>query len=86
MNKRDLFQMYLTEDVTKAEENYKRWREGYNQAMTSAKASQMLLAYYRRETVVAYEIWQYKVQCYNKKFRGSNRINDIEKYDSLAED
>ena len=74
MNKRDLFKMYLSEDVQRAEDNYRRWQEGYARCLTSDKASVELRTYYKRECEVAFEIWHYKVKCYNNKFRGSKII------------
>ena len=70
MNKRDLFKMYLSEDLQRAEDNYKRWQESYSFYLsTDKKVSQMLLTYYKRETEVAYELWQYKLKCYNRQLQ-----------------
>ena len=68
MNKRDLFKMYLSEDLQKAEDNYKRWQESYDYLLQlPSKTSKELLTYYKRETEVAYELWQFKVKCFSKK-------------------
>ena len=69
MNKSEMFRMYLSEDLLKAEENYKRWLESYEFFINSEKASKELRTYYRRETEVAYALWQYKLKCYNKQFK-----------------
>ena len=66
--------MYLSEDVQRAEDNYRRWQEGYARCLMSDKASVELRTYYKRECEVAFEIWHYKVKCYNNKFRGSKII------------
>jgi hypothetical protein len=72
MNKRELFKMYLEEDLSKAEENYKRWQESYEYYLQlQTKVSRELLTYYKRETEVAYELYQYKLKCYNSKIRKS---------------
>lgn len=74
MNKRDLFKMYLLEDLKTSESNYKRWLEGYSRCLASDKSSKELCTYYKRETEVAYELWMFKLKCYNNKFRGSKIV------------
>lgn len=67
MNKRDLFKMYLLEDLQRAEDNYKKWQENYDYLLqVPSKKSKELLTYYKRETEVAYELWQFKLKCFNK--------------------
>ena len=76
MNKRELFEMYLSEDLAKAEDNYKRWLESYEFFLTKeTKVSKELITYYRRETEVAHEIWQFKLKCYSKKLK-TNPISE----------
>jgi hypothetical protein len=69
MNKSEMFRMYLSEDLMKAEDNYKKWFQSYELYLNSEKASKELRTYYRRETEVAYALWQYKLRCYNKQFK-----------------
>lgn len=74
VNKSEMLEMYLREDVEKAKESYLRWKESYNFYLNLDKSSQGLITYYRRETEVALAIWQYKLSCLNKKFK----LNPIE--------
>lgn len=72
MNKRDLFEMYLSEDLQRAEDNYKRWQESYDYLLQlPSKTSRELLTYYKRETEVAYELWQFKLKCFSRKIHKS---------------
>lgn len=74
MNKRELFRMYLEEDLAKAEENYKRWQESYEYYLQlKTKVSRELLTYYKRESEVAYELYLYKLKCFNSKVRKNKK-------------
>ena len=73
MNKRDLFTMYLAEDLQRAEDNYKRWQESYDYLLLFPNKSSIgLLTYYKRETEVAYELWQFKLKCFSKKIHNKS--------------
>ena len=68
VTKRELFLMYLLEDVQAAEDRYKSWLEACNYYLSvEDKCSKELITYYRKETDVAFAIWQYKLKCYNKQ-------------------
>ena len=73
INKRDLFEMYLAEELQKAEDNYKKWQESYDYYLLfPSKASSQLITYYKRETEVAYELWQFKLKCFSKKIHNKS--------------
>lgn len=76
VNKSEMFKMYLSEDLMKAEDNYKNWFQAYEFYLNSEKASKELRTYYKRETEVAFAIWQYKLRCYNKQFKIKNPISE----------
>lgn len=76
MNKSEMFKMYLSDDLMQAEDRYKRWLESYRFYLISDKASPELRTYYKRETEVAYQIWQYKLKCYNKQFKIKSPISE----------
>ena len=77
MNKRDLFVMYLSEELKRAEDNYNNWKDSYEYYLQlQSKVSRGLIVYYRQETEVAYELWQYKVKCYSKILKNHNPINE----------
>jgi hypothetical protein len=76
MNKRELFVMYLSEDLKRAEDNYNNWKDSYEYYLQlQTKVSRELITYYRRESEVAYELWQYKVKCYSKVLKNNNPIS-----------
>lgn len=69
MNQRDMLYEQLEYDVLKAEKNYKAWEESFQYFLSLGdKASLGLRCYYRIETDVAYEVWQYKLKNFNDKF------------------
>ena len=74
MNKRELFKMYLTEDLSRAEENYKRWQESYEYylQLPPKTVSRELIVYYRREAEVALALWQYKSKCYQRQLKSKS--------------
>lgn len=69
MNKRELFEMYLSEDLQRAEDNYNKWAKAYEFYLNSEKASKELRTYYKREAEVAFALWQYKLKCFSKQFK-----------------
>ena len=69
VNKRQMFEMYLSEDLQRAEDNYNKWAQAYEFYMNSEKASKELRTYYKREAEVAYALWQFKLKCYNKQLK-----------------
>lgn len=77
MNKRELFSMYLSEDLRVTENNYKKWEESYKYYLQlQTKTSKELITYYKRETEVAYELWQYKLKCYSKVLKNEKPISE----------
>lgn len=70
MNKREMLREQLEEDVLRAKSNYQAWEESYKHYLSMGNdASLGLLSYYKTEAEVAYEVWQYKLKNFNRKFK-----------------
>ena len=69
INKREMFRHYLLEECQSAEDKYHDWLVASEKISVENGCSSELVTYYRKETEVAYLLWQYKIKCYNKQFK-----------------